>query len=469
MCDTWVALGDVTASGHVILAKNSDRPIFDCQPLVFQPRTNWPAGSALALEYVTIPQAETTYATLGSSPYWCWGYEEGINEHRVAIGNEAIYTRTFRASAAAYRAGEAPPFGLLGMDLVRLGLERARSAAEAVAVMGELVERYGQFGSAVPGKGHAEGGYDNSFIVADPSEAWVFEALGVRWVARRVTRGSASISNQVSTRTAYDAGSADLAEHARRQGWWPLGPESPFDVARAYIDETVPRQISHIRAARSRQLLAERHGAITPAWMMRIARDHYEGTFLEGPTFDAADPDFLSVCMHVSPAGFTWGNTASSCVVELTPAPGAPPVFWWTPGPPCLGCYAPFFVPGGAPPPLVSQAGTAGKRVVAPHQAPIDAWAPGSYWWMFRALTDAVKGDPVGSLPGYYPARSRLVRERFDRLEQEFAAETPEVLARYTASGDPQVLSGFTTRCVERVAAALEGLLGEFAHFHARR
>ena len=30
MCDTWVAMKDMTKDGRVILAKNSDRPIFDC-------------------------------------------------------------------------------------------------------------------------------------------------------------------------------------------------------------------------------------------------------------------------------------------------------------------------------------------------------------------------------------------------------------------------------------------------------
>lgn len=31
---------------------------------------------------------------------------------------------------------------------------------------------------------------------------------------------------------------------------------------------------------------------------MRILRDHYEGTFLGGPYFNAALPDFLTLCMH---------------------------------------------------------------------------------------------------------------------------------------------------------------------------
>src|SRR5690606_35363855 len=105
--------------------------------------------------------------------------------------------------------------------------------AEAVEVMGRLVEQYGQFGSAVPTRDHAAGGYDNSFIIADPAEAWVFEALGRRWVARRFERGSTSISNQISTRDTWDAGSPDLEAYARERGWWPADSAQPFDVARA--------------------------------------------------------------------------------------------------------------------------------------------------------------------------------------------------------------------------------------------
>jgi hypothetical protein len=36
-CDTWVALKDSTKCGYVILGKNSDRPPFGCQPLMFHP------------------------------------------------------------------------------------------------------------------------------------------------------------------------------------------------------------------------------------------------------------------------------------------------------------------------------------------------------------------------------------------------------------------------------------------------
>jgi secernin len=459
MCDTWVALSDSTATQQVIFAKNSDRPIFDAQPLMFYPRQDWPAGSRVQLEYIDIPQARQTYATLGSSPYWCWGYEEGINEHRVVIGNEAIFTRTFRQLAAAHRQGQVVAPGLLGMDVIRLALERGQTAQQAVEVMGQLIEQYGQFGSGVPTQDHETGGYDNSFLIADPREAWVLEAVGRRWVAQRVRQGTAAISNQPTIRQDWDAGSDDVVAYAQHMGWWPA--DMPFDFARAYVDEKTARQVSHLRLMRSRQLLAERQGQISPAWMKRIARDHYEDTFLCGPGFDAADPDFLSICMHVSPADFTWGNTASSCVAVLPDSDDELPVFWWTPGPPCNGCYVPFFVHGSQIPDMVSRAGTAGKQVMAPPAAAADQFAPDSYWWLFRQLLDQVKGDAIRSRPGHYAAHNPLVRARFDALEAEFAAQVPEVMAQAVTAGEvnAQVLDDFTATCVQRVLTEVQQLL----------
>jgi secernin len=467
MCDTWVALQDATLSGQVILGKNSDRPIFDCQPLLFTPRQSWSPGSRIKLEYVELSQVNVTYATLGSSPYWCWGYEEGINEHSVVIGNEAIPTKTFRHMAGQYVQRGSAALGLLGMDLVRLALERSTTASEAVAVMGALIEQYGQFGSGVPTKTHDLGGYDGSFLIADPREAWVVEAVGRRWLARRISQGVASISNQPSIRTTWDMGSQDVAAYAVEMGWWPAELEGAFDFARAYSDDQVPRQVSQLRAMRSRQLLSEQQGQITPQWMKRIARDHYEDTFLQGPYFDAADPDFHSLCMHVSLANFTWGNTATSCVAVLPRSANELPIFWWTPGPPCNGCYVPFFVHGSRLPEIVTTPGTFGKRVVPADAASEDCFSAHSYWWLFRELMDRVKGDPTGAVPGLYTARNQTVRIRFDALEQEFEAEVPDVMKRALAAEHPDttasLLDEFTQRCVHKVLSVLQELLTSFA------
>ncbi|NIN68057.1 MAG: secernin-2, partial [Anaerolineae bacterium] len=147
---TMVALPDTTSTGTTILGKNSDRPVYDSQPLILNTGRSHPQGALIELEYLTIPQARETATTIGSGPYWCWGYETGMNEHGVVIGNEAIFTKAFREKAQAFRAGEKLELGLLGMDLVRLGLERGRTAREALGVLTNLVSEYGQWGSSCP-------------------------------------------------------------------------------------------------------------------------------------------------------------------------------------------------------------------------------------------------------------------------------------------------------------------------------
>jgi hypothetical protein len=126
----------------------------------------------------------------------------------------------------------------------------------------------------------------------------------------------------------------------------------------------------------------------------------------------------------------------------------------------------PFFVAGGHLPAIVSQAGSAGKQVMCPDRATADSFARTSYWWLFRQLMDQVKGEAISARPGYYGARNRLVRARFDQLEQEFAACVPEVVRGYAGSGDGSILAGFSERCVEQVVVVLSDLLNELSEVY---
>src|SRR5208337_2876704 len=135
-CDTWVALPDATADHSVILAKNSDRPPMEAQVLVQFPHQRHTPGEMLKCTYIEIPQVAETYEHIGSKLWWAFGYEQGMNEYGVAIGNEAVFSKE------PVQWGD----GLLGMDLLRLGLERGKTAYEAMHVMIDLLEKYGQSG-----------------------------------------------------------------------------------------------------------------------------------------------------------------------------------------------------------------------------------------------------------------------------------------------------------------------------------
>ncbi|HEY0949009.1 carcinine hydrolase/isopenicillin-N N-acyltransferase family protein, partial [Nocardioides sp.] len=179
MCDTVVFRTD---SG-MVLAKNSDRDPNEAQLWAWTPAADHAAGSRTRTTYVDLPQVTHTHATVVSRPWWMWGAEMGANEHGVAIGNEAVFTKEPTSLEP----------GLLGMDLLRLALERAASARDAVQVIVALLEKHGQSGPC--SIEHRRFTYHNSFLVADREGAVVLETAGRHWAAEDVTGAARSISN----------------------------------------------------------------------------------------------------------------------------------------------------------------------------------------------------------------------------------------------------------------------------------
>ena len=67
---------------------------------------------------------------------------------------------------------------------LRLVLERVKTAKEGVELLGELLTKYGQGGPCFESK--VPSAYQNSFLLADRSEAWVVETAGRHWAAEHV-------------------------------------------------------------------------------------------------------------------------------------------------------------------------------------------------------------------------------------------------------------------------------------------
>jgi len=136
MCDTFIAMHNVTSDGSVIFGKNSDREPNEAQILEFHPSQDYSENEKIRCTYLEIPQVKQTHAVLLCRPFWMWGSEMGANEKGVVIGNEAVWTRM-----PLIRNG-----GLTGMDILRLALERSLTAAKALETIIQLLADHEQGG-----------------------------------------------------------------------------------------------------------------------------------------------------------------------------------------------------------------------------------------------------------------------------------------------------------------------------------
>ncbi len=286
MCDCLVAMPQATGGPFTLFAKNSDRPPAEQQVVHWSaPRCDTGRLRTTHIEVEAHPSL--TLGCVLSRPAWGWGAEHGVNEAGVAIGNTTVYTTLDPRGA---------PNGLTGMDLVRLSLERATGAADAVGIITSMLERYGQGGS-----GHdpvlASGGrpYWNSFLVASAGTAFVIDTSGSEWAVEEVVETRA-ISNR-TTIPAFDA----LHRH----------PRQPVD------------RLVDPRWHASQRMLTQR--PVTVAAMQAHLRSH-----------DSCGEPGWSVCMHVDGVE----ATTASMIVALRP--DAAPLVWVLTGNPCARDYHSF-------------------------------------------------------------------------------------------------------------------------------
>ncbi len=288
MCDCLVALPAATGGPFALFAKNSDRPPTEVQLIEWSPSRR--DDGTLRVTHIEVDaHPSETLRCLISRPAWCWGAEHGVNEAGVAIGNEAIYTTLDPRSF--------PP-ALIGMDLVRLGLERGSSALEAVEVITALLGRYGQGGS-----GHEQaivGGprpYWSSFLVADHGDAYVIETSGAQFAVEQVGDVRA-----ISNRTTIPA----------------------FDAVHRHPGQPVERLVDP-RWEASQRALAQQ--PVTVAALADHLRSH-----------DSCAEEGWSVCMHVDGVE----ATTASMIVTL-PTSGSPEALMLV-GHPCQQEYETYVV-----------------------------------------------------------------------------------------------------------------------------
>ncbi len=386
MCDTLCAI----RPAGTLFAKNSNRP--SSEPQLIEALASRTGGGQLRTQYLDLRDAGAL-SMLGSRPDWLWGLEHGVNEHRVAIGNEKVWTTLDPAKE---------PEALIGMDLVRLGLERGATADEALDAMTSLLAEHGQGGVGNRTLGEA---YFSSFIIADPQAAWVLETSGRSWVAAPVTE-TAAISNRLTVHDEWTRSSPDIAAGTDWDGFRP----ADMDTTQA-----------DVRLAASRACLAAAPPAgLTPAALAAHLRDHGEGPWGapgDPGTAPSPLPSGFSICWHAR----RFENTNSSMIADLPADPEAPLRAWVTPGSPCVGIYVPVFPPDAVPAALAD---------------PVT-------WHAFAALRDRVEADSSALAP---------IRAAFAPLEAELWSEADDVAPH------PDRHTAFVESAWRRVSEALSSL-----------
>lgn len=388
---------DLTADGSVLFFHQEDLSRYALHHVRVTPRQTHDLrqNPNVQLYWIEIPQVRTTYGYIAGhtfdDDYVPGGLSFGVNEHGVAIGMNVGYPKEPLPDRD----------GMLWSDFMKIVLERATTAAEAVEILAALTETY-----------HNTDDPGQIFGIADPNEAWVFEASVTRWVAKRVPDdGMWVIANRYTIGTEWDRASEDLVEFAIENGWYDPERDGPFHFSRVYTRDTYDsrrewfpnRPYDYLREARSYDFLAKAaaNGGVTVQDVMELMRDHYNGTFLYH------DPPHQSPYRNIEIS-----RTVSSIVAQLRSdmPDGVGHLAWITLSPPATTPYLPFHVG------ITSVAAPVETGVAYNGMADFD---PDSAWWSFSVIRDQVEQD----WGKYFP----IVQNFWRAFEQRVFLQTEQV------------------------------------------
>jgi hypothetical protein len=391
-CNMVVALGGATVDGHTLFGHATSLPEGASPALALLAARAHAADETLRLGTAEVPQARQTHRVLCIRAAGLWGAYHGVNEHAVAAGVLPLQTRL---AAGA---------GLSGTDLVRLVLERARSARQGVDLLADLLTRHGQAG-------------DGAFLIADATEAFAVETAGRWWVYQEVQE-LRSQTEVCTVRQDWDRIAPGLSGHVIGQGWWP-DDGSKIDFAGVVCPDLLARREALQRWGRATAHLGQQNGHIDVAFVRHLL----------GGRLDETDDDRPDVA------------PATELVTNLACDPSRLRVVWVALGPPSLGLAFPCFLEGSLPLAFTAEAGAdsvgAELRRLCDH---LD----------FRADDWDAARDAMARL-----------QARFDQEAEEFAAE------RSALANQPVELQRqaelFLEHCLEQFREVSAGLLASRA------
>jgi len=402
-----------------------------------------------------IIQKPHTYAVVGL-----------MNEFQLSIGETTFDGRTELQN---------PNGALHYWTLMNLALQRARTAREAIKVMGNLVANYG----------YASTG--ETFSLADPEEAWIMEMVGsgpggkgANWVALRIPDGAISAHANMSRIGTFPLDdpenclySKNVISFATKKGYYLPKSGKPFSFRDAYdvVDAGKLRYCAtrvwsiFRRSAPSLNLSSDFNRGIPntnpyPLWIkpdhklsvhdvMMLMRDHYEGTPFDMTKGLDAGPyhspnRWRPINWSINDKRYAWERpistqqTAFSFVSQArTGFPnGIGGVLWYGMDDTYTTCYIPLYCKINEVPKSFAE-------------GDIQKFSWNSAWWVFNFVAN------IANLKYVYMIKD--IQDVQKELEKNFFAMQPAIettaLALYKT--DPELMQNFLTdysiSCAEKV------------------
>ncbi|MBQ5729711.1 MAG: C69 family dipeptidase [Bacteroidaceae bacterium] len=408
-----------------------------------------------------IPEAAETYAVMGQ-----------INEYQLAITET-----TFGGREELDGAGE----GIDYVSLMTLGLQRAKTAREAIKVMTELVNKYGYASSG------------ESFSIADPNEVWIMEMIGkgkgregAVWVAVRIPDDCIAAHANHSRIHKFNLKDKDNVMYAKdvitfaRQKGYFTGKDADFSFSTTYA----PADFGAIRYCDTRvwsfynkwvegmdQYLYYATGKaigkhepmplyfkpkckLSLADVMESNRDHYEGT----PFDITKDAGAGAYCMPYRPSPLTWKHegktyfnerpistqqTAFTVVAQvrdyLPNAIGG--VLWYANDDPNMAAYTPVYCANNAVPECYNVA-----------EADDVTFSIKSAFWVCNWVANMTYPRYSQMFPSLKAVRDRLETTYFDRAKQ--IEGTAGKLFEHNPADAVKYLTTYSQQCSEEMMSA---------------
>lgn len=468
-CSTILAGRQSTADGSVLMSHSCDG---DVMGLVYvMPAQSYPPGTRLPM-YWNVPRPQTYaeyqanlrkgFDQVGALPVeqtcrslvLAGNLESmttgGLNEHGVSIAIEFL---PMRKGLACDKGRVGPNSNHWTTSLIANGLLRARTAREAIRLIGAMVEEHGFLYYRAPSAGVA-------LPIADTKEVWLMEIFGPGqnwvpnsgrpggvWCAQRIPDGEVGCTANRSRIGAVDLkdpdhflASTNILSLATELGFWKEG--TPFVWHDVYGDpgnrsnslrewralsRLAPslglKVTSDPAADRYRFSVKPEHPPTVP-WLMGLMRDCYGGTEFDitaSPRFKIGDgqsplacpsgpPELLELLGLKAERAICTPSSGYVFVAQLRAALPAAigNLLWFAYGPADTSCFVPLY------------AGVTDLPDAWDHPANfirIDRQQP---QWNFRLVQNLAQRLP-------YQRVIRDVRAMIEPAEQRYLAFQPEI------------------------------------------